>query len=129
MVAIQEISARIGRITGHGIAGNVCRNFPAPMTQTLIVLLFIGNTFTSDLGAVTDSLKLLIGGPAALYVVIFGAVSVLAPVLFAALRVVPEMAHAFAFRLCLCARGHPCALEPRPREGFSFPKSRWTPRS
>src|ERR1700742_4665265 len=27
MVAIQEISARIGRVTGHGIAGNVCRNF------------------------------------------------------------------------------------------------------
>jgi Mn2+/Fe2+ NRAMP family transporter len=27
MAAIQEISARIGRVTGHGIAGNVCRNF------------------------------------------------------------------------------------------------------
>jgi Mn2+/Fe2+ NRAMP family transporter len=27
MVAIQEISARIGRVTGHGIAGNVCRTF------------------------------------------------------------------------------------------------------
>jgi Mn2+/Fe2+ NRAMP family transporter len=25
MVAIQEISARIGRTTGHGIAGNLCR--------------------------------------------------------------------------------------------------------
>jgi Mn2+/Fe2+ NRAMP family transporter len=32
MVAIQEISGRIGRVTGHGIAGNVCRNFPAPFT-------------------------------------------------------------------------------------------------
>ena len=30
MVAIQEISGRIGRVTGHGIAGNVCRNFPSP---------------------------------------------------------------------------------------------------
>ena len=29
MVAIQEISGRIGRVTGHGIAGNVCRNFGA----------------------------------------------------------------------------------------------------
>src|ERR1700741_3927620 len=44
MVGIQEISARVGRVTGHGIAGNVCRNFPAPMTWFLIVLLFVANT-------------------------------------------------------------------------------------
>ena len=30
MAAIQEISARVGRVTGHGIAGNVCRIFPRP---------------------------------------------------------------------------------------------------
>ena len=30
MAAIQEISARVGRVTGHGIAGNVCRHYPAP---------------------------------------------------------------------------------------------------
>lgn len=84
MVAIQEISARIGRITGHGIAGNVCRNFPAPTVWFLIVLLFVANIFNvaADLGAMADSLKLLIGGPAALYVIIFGTVSVLAPVMF-----------------------------------------------
>ena len=35
MAAIQEISARIGRVTGHGIAGNVCRNFPAPVVWSL----------------------------------------------------------------------------------------------
>src|ERR1700731_2352818 len=65
MVAIQEISARIGRVTGHGIAGNVCRNFPAPVTWLLIVLLFIANTINiaADLGAMADSLKLLIAGP------------------------------------------------------------------
>src|SRR6266699_7074696 len=44
MAAIQEISARIGRVTGHGIAGNVCRNFPAPVMWSLIVLLFVANT-------------------------------------------------------------------------------------
>jgi Mn2+/Fe2+ NRAMP family transporter len=31
MAAIQEIATRIGRVTGHGVAGNVCRNFPAPV--------------------------------------------------------------------------------------------------
>jgi len=82
MVAIQEISARIGRVTGHGIAGNVCRNFPAPMVWFLIVLLFIANTINiaADLGAMADSLKLLIGGPQFLYVVLFGTVSVLSQV-------------------------------------------------
>jgi NRAMP (natural resistance-associated macrophage protein)-like metal ion transporter len=82
MVAIQEIAARVGRVTGHGIAGNVCRSFPAPAIWFLIVLLFIANTINiaADLGAMADSLKLLIGGPAILYVVLFGTASVLAPV-------------------------------------------------
>ena len=83
MVGIQEVSARIGRITGHGVAGNVCRNFPAPVAWLLIVLLFTANTINiaADLGAMGDSLKLLIGGPAALYVVIFGTISVSAQIL------------------------------------------------
>src|SRR6201996_5949125 len=82
MAAIQEISARIGRVTGHGIAGNVCRNFPGPVIWSLVVLLFIANTINvaADLGAMADSLTLLIGGPHVLYVVAFGAVSVLAQI-------------------------------------------------
>ena len=83
MVAIQEITARIGRVTGHGIAGNVCRNFSAPSLWVLIVLLFVANTINiaADLGAMADSLKLLIGGTATFYVVVFGVASVLAQVL------------------------------------------------
>jgi Mn2+/Fe2+ NRAMP family transporter len=82
MVGIQEISARIGRVTGHGIAGNVCRYFPAPANWFLIVLLFVANTINiaADLGAMADSLKLLIGGPQILYVILFGAVSVAAQI-------------------------------------------------
>ncbi|MHC4041589.1 Nramp family divalent metal transporter [Bradyrhizobium sp. 23AC] len=84
MAAIQEISGRIGRVTGHGIAGNVCRNFPAPVMWSMIVLLFIANTINvaADLGAMGDALKLLIGGPGTLYVVVFGAVSVIAQIFF-----------------------------------------------
>ena len=84
MVAIQEISGRIGRVTGHGLAGNVCRNYPVPVIWSLIVLLFAANTINvaADLGAMGDALKLLIGGPAPLYVVAFGAVSVIAQVFF-----------------------------------------------
>ena len=82
MAAIQEISARIGRVTGHGIAGNVCRYFPAPVMWSLVILLFIANTFNvaADLAAMADSLKLLIGGPRISYVVGFGCVSVLAQI-------------------------------------------------
>nr|WP_245324080.1 Nramp family divalent metal transporter [Bradyrhizobium stylosanthis] len=84
MAAIQEISGRIGRVTGHGIAGNVCRNFPAPVIWSMIVLLFVANTINvaADLGAMGDALRLLIGGPGTLYVVIFGAVSVIAQIFF-----------------------------------------------
>ncbi|WP_349631663.1 Nramp family divalent metal transporter [Bradyrhizobium tropiciagri] len=84
MVAIQEISGRIGRVTGHGIAGNVCRNYPVPVIWSLIVLLFIANTINvaADLGAMGDALKLLIGGPGTLYVVAFGGVSVIAQIFF-----------------------------------------------
>jgi len=84
MVAIQEISARIGRVTGHGIAGNVCRQFPAPTIWFLIILLFVANTINiaADLGAMADASRLLVGGPAILYVVLFGTVSVLAQIFF-----------------------------------------------
>jgi NRAMP (natural resistance-associated macrophage protein)-like metal ion transporter len=82
MVAIQEISGRIGRVTGHGIAGNVCRNFGAPAIWSLVVLLFAANTINiaADLGAMADALKLVVGGPSVLYVVAFGLASVLAQI-------------------------------------------------
>jgi NRAMP (natural resistance-associated macrophage protein)-like metal ion transporter len=82
MVAIQEISGRIGRITGHGIAGNVCRHFGAPAIWSLVVLLAAANAINiaADLGAMADALKLVVGGPSVLYVVAFGLASVLAQV-------------------------------------------------
>src|SRR4051812_9166642 len=35
MLAIQEISARLGRTTGHGIAGNLCRHYPNWLLQII----------------------------------------------------------------------------------------------
>ena len=84
MAAIQEISGRIGRVTGHGIAGNVCRNFGPAYVWGLVGLLFVANTINiaADLGAMADALKLLIGGPGIAYVVLFGTLSVLAQIFF-----------------------------------------------
>src|SRR5580658_4194490 len=44
MCAIQEISARIGRVTGRGIAGNLKRHYPSPVVYILVSLLLIANT-------------------------------------------------------------------------------------
>ena len=44
MAAIQEISARVGRVTGHGISGNVCRHYSPWLLNVVVALLFIANT-------------------------------------------------------------------------------------
>ncbi len=36
MAAIQEISARVGRVTGHGISGNVCRHYPGWLLSVVV---------------------------------------------------------------------------------------------
>ena len=82
MTAIQEISARVGRVTGHGIAGNVCRHYSMLLLNVVVTLLFIANTINiaADLGAMADATKLLIGGPGIVYVVAFGVTSVVAQI-------------------------------------------------
>ncbi|MEG3147430.1 divalent metal cation transporter [Sphingomonas sp. RT2P30] len=79
MCAIQEISARIGRVTGRGIAGNLRQHYPAPLLYGIVSLLVVANTINlgADLGAMAAALKLLIGGPQFGYVVLFGLVSLL----------------------------------------------------
>jgi NRAMP (natural resistance-associated macrophage protein)-like metal ion transporter len=77
MVAIQEISARIGRVTGFGIAGNLRRHYPPWLAGSVVSLLLLANLINlgADLGAMGAALKLLIHGPALLYVVAFGVLS------------------------------------------------------
>jgi NRAMP (natural resistance-associated macrophage protein)-like metal ion transporter len=79
MAAIQEISARIGRVTGVGIAGNLARHYPAWLVNIIVALLILANVINigADLGAMGAALKLLLGGPSLLYVVGFAIVSVL----------------------------------------------------
>ena len=97
MVAIQEISARIGRVTGYGIAGNVHRHYPPWLSISIVCLLLIANLINlgADLGAMGAALKLLIDGPALLYVVLFG-------VLSAGLQIFTRYARYIAFLKYLC---------------------------
>ncbi|WP_258590117.1 NRAMP family divalent metal transporter [Mesorhizobium sp. AR07] len=79
MCAIQEISARIGRVTGRGIAGNLRKHYPASVGISIVSLLMVANIINigADLGAMGAALKLIIGGPQLLYVAAFGIVTVL----------------------------------------------------
>ena len=82
MAAIQEISARVGRVTGHGISANICRHYSLALLNGVVALLFVANTINiaADLGAMADATKLLIGGHGIVYVVLFGVTSVLAQI-------------------------------------------------
>ncbi|MER9332563.1 Nramp family divalent metal transporter [Mesorhizobium sp. M0293] len=78
MSVVQEISARIGRTTGRGIAGNMRIYYPNWLLQAIVFLLLIANTINigADLGAMADALRLIIGGPQLLYVALFAGISV-----------------------------------------------------
>ncbi len=70
IAAIQEICARSCRTTGRGIAGNIRAHYPGWLLYAIVGLLLIANTINlgADLGAMAAALKLLIGGPANLYI-------------------------------------------------------------
>jgi NRAMP (natural resistance-associated macrophage protein)-like metal ion transporter len=73
MSAIQEISGRIGRITGHGIAGNIRRHYSPWLLHPIVFLLLLANVINigADIGAMGEALQLLIGGWALLYAILF----------------------------------------------------------
>src|SRR5258705_8709741 len=75
MAAIQEISARIGRVTGKGIAANLREHYPVTLLRFIVGLLLIANFINlgADLGAMGDAVRLLIGGPRGFYVILFAA--------------------------------------------------------
>jgi NRAMP (natural resistance-associated macrophage protein)-like metal ion transporter len=76
MVAVQMISARLGRVTGRGLADNIRDNFPAPVLYALVIMLLVANTINvaADVAAMGQSLQLVVGGPSHLYAVAFGVV-------------------------------------------------------
>ncbi|HEY4445654.1 MAG TPA: divalent metal cation transporter [Steroidobacteraceae bacterium] len=74
MVGIQMVSARLGCITGRGLAANVKSVFPRPVLYGIVGLLLIANTINiaADIAAMGEALRLLLGGSAHLYCVAFG---------------------------------------------------------
>jgi NRAMP (natural resistance-associated macrophage protein)-like metal ion transporter len=78
MAAIQEVSARIGCVTGRGIAGNIRRHYPHWLLRGTVLMLLVANVFNlgADIGAMGSALALLVGGSDQLYALLFGAACV-----------------------------------------------------
>lgn len=83
MVAVQSISARIGRVTGRGLAANLAEVFPRRFVGVLVGLLFIANTVNigADLSAMGAAAQLVLGGNRHFFTIGFAIVSLLAVVL------------------------------------------------
>jgi NRAMP (natural resistance-associated macrophage protein)-like metal ion transporter len=59
MVGIQLVSARIGRVTGHGLASNIGRHFSRPILYSIVALLVFANTINiaADIAAMGEALN------------------------------------------------------------------------
>jgi NRAMP (natural resistance-associated macrophage protein)-like metal ion transporter len=83
MVGIQVVSARMGRVTGHGLASNIRRRFPRPVLYAIVAMLVLANTINvaADIAAMGEALQLVVGGPQHGHAIVFGVASLLLQVL------------------------------------------------
>ncbi|MGI4765151.1 MAG: NRAMP family divalent metal transporter, partial [Janthinobacterium lividum] len=82
MIVIQDVSGRIGCVTGCGIAENLRRHHRPWLVRSIVVLLLLANVINlgADLGAMGAALGLLLGGSGRLYTIGCGALCVVAEV-------------------------------------------------
>jgi len=74
IAAIQMACARIGIVTGHGLAQALGEKFPRPLVATISLALLVANTITvgADLSAMADAAEMLSGLNSHYYVIFFG---------------------------------------------------------
>jgi NRAMP (natural resistance-associated macrophage protein)-like metal ion transporter len=74
MSGIQMVSARLGCITGRGLAANIKAEYPKAVLYSIVGLLLLANTINiaADIAAMGEALRLLLGGSAHIYSVTFG---------------------------------------------------------
>ena len=79
MIAIQLVSARIGRVTGKGVAANLRDHTPRAFLMSMVLLLLIANTINiaADIAAMGGALQLVLGGGHHFHSVAFGVITVL----------------------------------------------------
>ncbi|HEX6774886.1 MAG TPA: divalent metal cation transporter, partial [Methylomirabilota bacterium] len=74
MAAIQLVCARIGLVTGRGLAGTVRQHYPRALIGGACLILLVANVFNiaADLGGMAEAAAMLTGLPALPFVVVFG---------------------------------------------------------
>ncbi len=84
MCAVQMMCARIGMVTGGGLAAALRHKFPKPVLIVVGLSLFIANTINigADLFGMADVSRLLTGIPNGIWVVVFGLGIIFATVRF-----------------------------------------------
>jgi NRAMP (natural resistance-associated macrophage protein)-like metal ion transporter len=93
MIAIQLVSAQIGRVTGKGLAANVMELAPRWLVLALVFLLVAANTFNiaADIAAMGEALSLVIGGLNHEHALIFASTSTLLQVFVPYRRYAPVL--------------------------------------
>ncbi len=73
MAAVQMMCARIGKVTGRGLAGNFKQQFPSWLLRVFVVALLVANTINiaADLAGMADAAEMLSGVNAHWFVVGF----------------------------------------------------------
>jgi NRAMP (natural resistance-associated macrophage protein)-like metal ion transporter len=79
MIAVQLVSAHIGRVTGSGLAKNMGEILPRWLVTGLVILLFAANTINigADLAAMGDAAELVMGWGSHIFTIVFAIISLL----------------------------------------------------
>jgi NRAMP (natural resistance-associated macrophage protein)-like metal ion transporter len=129
MVAVQIVSARIGSVTGRGLAANLGEVLPPALLYGIVALTAAANTvnIAADIAAMGEAVRLLVGGPAVVYALTLGGICAAAQIVIPyrpyarymkvlTLVLFAYVAAAFSLRL-------PGARCSRPRSSRDFPGS------
>ena len=78
MVAIQLVSAHIGRVTGQGLAKNLLAVMPRWIVLLLVGILLLANIVNigADLSAMAAGAQLVVGGGSHVFVILFALICV-----------------------------------------------------
>lgn len=89
MAGVQNICARIGMVSGQGLAGVLREHYPRPVLYAAVILLFGANTINvgADLGAIADAVQSLTG-VRAVWLIVPVALAIVALQIFGSYRLI-----------------------------------------
>jgi NRAMP (natural resistance-associated macrophage protein)-like metal ion transporter len=82
MAVIQGMCARIGMVTGIGLAAQMRKSFPPWLAMTLALIVVVANTFNvgADFAGMAAAANMVLGLPVLLWVFVFGIVLLLSQI-------------------------------------------------